>query len=203
MIISLGADVEVDELEQLDKNRHYDSRKWTIIYGIAEAVPLKRLIEKSIQVGVMTVLLRFMIILYVFSFLLIGVSFVKKVDSKIIYPAIIFMMLEMITKILYLRELAIENKPNVIMGLSILLTMTTMSFIQILNTFYSNLKGNKIIQFLLFNYLLYAIFENVGLHFTNKETRPLGVGLCIGSNIFKWWFLEIYDNINFLYLSVI
>lgn len=90
---------------------------------------MKRLIEKSIQVGVMTVLLRFMIILYVFSFLLIGVSFVKKVDSKIIYPAIIFMMLEMITKILYLRELAIENKPNVIMGLSILLTMTTMSFI--------------------------------------------------------------------------
>ena len=203
MIISLGADVEVDELEQLDKNRHYDSRKWTIIYGIAEAVPLKRLIEKSIQVGVMTVLLRFMIILYVFSFLLIGVSFVKKVDSKIIYPAIIFMMLEMITKILYLRELAIENKPNVIMGLSILLTMTTMSFIQILNTFYSNLKGNKIIQFLLFNYLLYAIFENVGLHLTNKESRPLGAGLAIGSNIFKWWFLEIYDNINFLYLSVI
>ena len=73
--------------------------------------------------------LRIIIILYALSIILIGISFINKVDSKIIYPAIIFMMLEMITKILYLREFAIENKPNVIMGLSILLTVTAMTFI--------------------------------------------------------------------------
>jgi hypothetical protein len=143
--------------------------------------------------------LRIMIILFAISTLFIGVSFIKNVDSKLVYPAVISISLEMITKLLYLKDLAINNKPEVQQTLQILYIVFIQCFIMIINTFYCNLRGNNIITFLLFNFMIYAIIRNLDVNIENPDSWPIVLFVCIASNIFKIFFLQIWDNINFLY----
>ena len=165
----------------------------------------------------MAVKLRIMIILLGFSVIFIGASFFKNVDSKFVYPAIISITLEMITKLFYLsdqskslhhkhRSYIMKNKQEQIFedhynkGMSILYIVTILCYIMILNTFYSNIKGNKIITFCIFNYMIYAVFQYVGLNTENKDCSWMQILFWFAaSNIFKVYFLHIWDNINSLY----